>query len=135
MATYLEKEIAIIERLEAAGYEAFAGSRDEALGFMEKNLGALAGCADAAIGTRHARAGNGEHRGRGTAMDRHFEGTLDDAAAALDALDRLSAALGLESFAGIDTSDRDAVAGVATGFAAEMFRTGTKGMVRQERHK
>ena len=135
MVSYLEKETAIIKKLEAAGYEAFADSRDEALGFVGKHLGALAGCADAAIGTRHARAGNGEHRGRGTTMDRHFEGALDDAAAAIDALDRLSAALGLEPFAGIDMSDRDAVAGVAIGFAAEMFRTGTKGMARQERHK
>ena len=30
MATYIEKEIAIIEKLESSGYEAFGGSRDKA---------------------------------------------------------------------------------------------------------
>ena len=36
MASYLEKEMAIIERLKSTGYAAFGGSRDEALGFLEK---------------------------------------------------------------------------------------------------
>ena len=128
MTTYLEKEIANTKKLEAAGYEAFGGSRDEALGFMEKHLGAIAAYA-AAIGTRHMRAGNedGNPHGRDMAGNRHLETALDDAAAAIDALGRLSASLGLEPFADIDASDRQAVVGVAADFASEMFRTGTRG--------
>ena len=52
-----------------------------------------------------------------------------DAAAGIHALNRLSADLGLEPFAGVDTSDPQAVAAVAGGFASEMFRAGTQGMV------
>ena len=111
MATYLEKEIAIIERLDATGYEAFDGSRDQALDFVEKHLG----------------AGNEAARLRSAGLEHRFEDALNAAAAAIDALDRISAALGLEPFAGVDTSDPEAVAGVAADFASEMFRAGTRG--------
>lgn len=95
MSTYLQKEIAIIEKLKATGYAAFGGSRDEALDFLEKQLASLAG--------------------------------RDAAADSIDALNRLSADLGLEPFADVDTSDRQAVAGVAGDFIGELYRTGTKG--------
>ena len=96
MSTYLEKEIAIIEKLKSTGYAAFGGSRDEALGFIEKQFASIVG--------------------------------HDDVAAAIAAIDRLSADLGLEPFAGVDTSDPQAVAAVAGGFAREMFLAGTQGM-------
>ena len=95
MASYMEKEIAIIERLKATGYAAFGGNRDEALDFLEKQLTSLA--------------------------------SGDAVAASIDALNRLSADLGLEPFADVDTSDRQAVDGVAGDFLIEMYRTGTKG--------
>ena len=114
MATYMEKEIAIIERLKATGYAAFGGSRDEALGFIEKQLAGLVGYAGAA---KHR---GGDPHGR--------DDSTEGVAAAIDALDRLSAELGLEPFAGVDTSDPQAVAAVAGGFAREMFRAGTRSM-------
>ena len=114
MATYMEKEIAIIEKLKATGYAAFGGSRAEALGFVEKQLAGLAGYAGA------ARRGGGDPHGRDAA--------IEGVAAAIDALDRLSADLGLEPFAGVDTSDPQAVAAVAGGFAREMFLAGARGM-------
>lgn len=61
----------------------------------------------------------------GMAADHQRE--AGDAAASIDALNRLSADLGLEPFAGIDTSDPQAVARVAGDFASELYRIGIKG--------
>lgn len=129
MASYLEKECAILEKLKATGYAAFGGSREQAADFLLKQFDSLAGFADTTISQQYMQSiacdESGNPCGDGMAMDPQRK--AGSAAASIDALNRLSADLGLEPFADVDTSDPQAVAGVVGDFIGELFRADTKG--------
>lgn len=131
---YLEKENAIIRKLQDTKYELFDGDRDDALQFLDQQLGHFPEYANAVITQQqqlpiiYARYEGEDLRDRVESLDRRRRNIHECAISSVNVLNRLSSRLGLEPFADVDTSDRHAVANMVGDYIGELYRTGTHGM-------
>ena len=131
---YLERENAIIQKLQASHYAIFDGNKEEALDFLDKQLSYFPEYANAVIMQQHklpliyARYEGEELQDRVQTLDRQRRNIHECAIDSVNILNRLSKNLGLEPFSTVDTSDRHAVADMVGDYIAEMYKTGTHGM-------
>ena len=132
--TYVEKEDAILAKLEETGYAMFDGDKDDALGFIEGRFGNFVDYANAVIRQQYmqpilyAKYEGQDLRDRVEELDRRRKSCHDCAIDGINMLNRFSKALGLEPFSDVDTSDRHAVADFVGDYVGELYGTGAKGM-------
>ena len=130
---YIEKEHAIITQLKATNYELFDGKEDEALDFIGNTLSAFPHFANTIIKQQimtsiyYNQYEGQDLRNYIQDMDRRRRLAYEPAIRSIIVLNRISAKLGLEPFANIDTTDRHAVEKFVDQYVNEICNQGING--------
>lgn len=131
--TFLEKQNNLIQKLHDTNYELFDGDKDEALDTIESELTTFPEYANIVIREQimmpiwRERCDPEEFRENVKNIDTRRRDAHENAITGVNVLNRLSAKLGLEPFADIDTTDRHAVANMVGKYTNELYNNGTGG--------
>lgn len=131
--TYLEKEQAILSKLQAENYASFDGDKEEAFDFLGARLDAFPAYVNAVVRMEtmmpiwRARYDTQEFQDSVQRIDTERKHAHDAAIASVNILNRMSKSLGLEPFAEVDTNDRHAVAEMVGNYVNEVYNHGIGG--------
>lgn len=130
MSTIIEREKALLKKLHDTNYEFFDNDKEDALRFIEDKLSSFVKYSNIVIKEQimtpiwRDRLEGQDYRDAITNIDRQRRITHDSCIGSVNQLNRMSAALGLEPFADIDTSDRYQVAEFIGQFVNEVYNKG-----------
>lgn len=133
MSTYMQKQKALLDKLEATGYAVYEGDKDEALDHVGSMLTGFADYANIIIRENvmmpiwRQRCEPEEFRDRVTDIDRQRRIQHEACIANVNVLNRISGKLDLEPFMDIDTDDRNAVADAIGAYVNEVYNDGVHG--------
>ena len=130
MKTFIQKIKNIINKLVETNFDFFDGSVDEACEFLEKRLISFPDYANVVIREQiclpmwRLRLDPEDFRINVQEIDRQRRDYHEAAIDAVNILNRLCAAIEVEPFSDIDTTDRHAVADMVGDFVIELYREG-----------
>lgn len=131
--TYLEKEQAILAKLQSQNYAFFDGDKEEAFDFLGARLQAFPDYVNTVVRMEtmmpiwRARFDAPEYQEHVQRIDTERKHCHDAAIASVDILNRVSNNLGLEPFAQVNTKDRHAVAEFVGAYVNEVYLHGING--------
>lgn len=131
--TFQDKTSAILRRLKETNYDMFDGDKDEAMDTIGSSLMSMPDYVNTVVRMEvmqpiwRQRCSQEEYVDNVQRVDRQRKHAHDAVIANVNILNRMSANLGLQPFADIDTSDRHAVANLAGEYVNEIYNNGISG--------
>ena len=131
--TYLQKQKEMLERLDAQNWAMFDGNKDEGLDFMGSAMSSFPNYVNSVVSIeisgpiQRMRLEPEDYRNAMQQMDRNRRICHNRAIDSVNQLNRMAKALGMEPFAEVDTTDRNAVADFAGRFVNEVYNHGIGG--------
>lgn len=131
--SFMEKESALLRRLKETDYAMFDGNKDEALDTVGSSLMSMPDYVNTVVRMQvmqpiwAQRCEQDEYMDNVQRIDRQRKHAHDAVIANVNILNRMSAGLGLQPFADVDTADRHAVADLAGRYVNEIYNGGIGG--------